>query len=44
MLDFETIKSYYIKGLWNSQLVLMSVKKGILTDEQVKEILSVKEE
>lgn len=44
MLNFETIKHYYNKGLWNAQLVLMSVKKGILTKEQAKEILGVKEE
>lgn len=39
MLDFNTIKSFYDRGLWSSQLVKMSVKKGILTDEQAKEIL-----
>ena len=44
MLDFETIKSFYMRGLWSSQLVEMTVKKGILSDEQVKEILSLKEE
>ena len=44
MLDFNTIKSYYDRGLWSSQLVLMSVKKGILTAEQANEILEKKEE
>lgn len=44
MLDFETIKNFYEKGLWSSQLVEMSLKKGILSEEQVKEILSEKEE
>ena len=44
MLNFETIKDFYKKGLWNSQLVKMSVKKGILTQEQAEEILSQKEE
>ena len=39
MLNFETIKSFYEKGLWNAQLVKMSVKKGILTQEQANEIL-----
>lgn len=43
MLDFETIKSFYDRGLWSSQLVLMSVKKGILTDEQANEILKKEE-
>lgn len=44
MLDFETIKSFYMRGLWSSQLVEMSLKKGILNEEEVKEILSEKEE
>ena len=44
MLNFETIKNFYIKGLWSSQLIKMSAKKGILTEDQVKEILSEKEE
>lgn len=44
MLNFETIKNFYIKGLWSEQLVKMSVKKGILTNEQAKEILQQKEE
>ena len=44
MLNFETIKNFYKRGLWSSQLVEMSYKKGILTEEQVKEILDEKEE
>lgn len=44
MLDFETIKNFYIKGLWSSQLVKMSVKKGILTTEEAEEILKEKGE
>jgi hypothetical protein len=44
MLNFETIKSFYEKGLWNAQLVKMSVKKGILTSEQANEIIGEKEE
>lgn len=44
MLDFNTIKSFYDRGLWSSQLVKMSVKKGILTDEQAKEILGEEDE
>lgn len=43
MLDFNTIKSFYDKGLWNSQLVLVAVKKGILTSEQASEILNERE-
>jgi len=44
MLDFETIKSFYKRGLWSPQLVKMSVKKGILTEEEANEILAEKEE
>lgn len=44
MLDFNTIKSYYERGLWSSQLVMMSVRKGIITKEQKDEILGKKEE
>lgn len=44
MLTFEMIKSFYDKGLWSAQLVKVSVKKGILTAEQVNEILGNKEE
>ena len=44
MLNFETIKNFYNKGLWSAQLVKMSVKKGILTAEQAEEILKEKEE
>lgn len=43
MLNFEIIKSFYIKGLWSSQLVKMSVKKGILTEEEANKILAEKE-
>lgn len=40
MLNFDTIKSYYNKGLWNKQLVLMAVKKGILTADEANEIIN----
>ena len=43
MLNFETIKSFYDKGLWSPMLVKMSVKKGILTEEQANAILAEKE-
>ena len=43
MLNFETIKSFYKKGLWSAQLVEMSARKGILTAAEVKEILEEKE-
>lgn len=44
MLDFNIIKSYYERGLWSSQLVMMSVRKGIITEAQKEEILGKKEE
>lgn len=37
-MDFETIKSNYEKGLWNTLLVKIAVKKGLITKEQYKEI------
>lgn len=40
MLNFDTIKSYYNKGLWSEQLVLMAVKKGILTAAEANEIIN----
>ena len=43
MLNYKTIKNFYIKGLWSSELVLMSVRKGILTDKEAKKILEKKE-
>ena len=43
MLDFNIIKSFYIKGLWNEQLVLTAVRKGLITEEQAKEIIKEEE-
>lgn len=43
MLNFETIKDFYMKGLWTAQLVRMAIKKGVLTAEQANEILSLKD-
>ena len=37
-MDFETIKKNYDRKLWNIQLVKMAVKKGLITEEQYKEI------
>ena len=39
MLDFETIKNFYLKGLWSAELVKVSVKKGIIRPEEAEEIL-----
>ena len=38
-MNYETIKRNYEKGLWNSQLVQVAVKKGVITQEQADMIL-----
>lgn len=37
-MTFEIIKSNYEKGLWTKQMVRLAVRKGIITQEQYKEI------
>lgn len=34
MLDFETIKSYFDKGLWTAAMVNNAVAKGKITAQQ----------
>jgi hypothetical protein len=41
-MNFETIKKNYERGLWSLALVKMAVKKGIITEEQFKEITKQK--
>lgn len=36
---FERIKKWYKQRLWSADMVQKAVDKGILTDEQVKDIL-----
>ena len=36
---FEKIKKWYKQGLWTRNMVNNAVSKGILTEEQVEEIL-----
>ena len=38
MLNFEKIKLYYDRKLWNAQMVAMAVVKNVITAEQYKEI------
>ena len=38
-MNYETIKRNYEKGLWNKALVRMAVRKGIITEEEYKEIV-----
>jgi hypothetical protein len=37
---FEKIKKWYKQGLWTELMVRNAVAKGILTEEQAKEILA----
>lgn len=36
---FEKIKRWYNQGLWTENMVNNAVSKGVLTEEQAKEIL-----
>ena len=38
-MNFEIVKKNYDKGLWTKQLVRMAVRKGVITQEQYKEIV-----
>ena len=38
-MNFEIVKKNYEKGLWTKQLVKMAVRKGVITQEQYKEIV-----
>ncbi len=39
---FEKIKKWYQQGLWTMQMVQNAKEKGILTSQQVIEIISSK--
>jgi len=39
---FEKIKRWYEMGLWTAEMVRQAVEKGVITQEQAEEILSVK--
>jgi hypothetical protein len=41
-MNFETIKKNYERGLWSLALVKLAVKKGVITEEQFKEITKQK--
>ena len=36
---FEKIKKWYKQGLWNEQMVRNAFAKGVITEEQLNEIL-----
>ena len=37
-MNYETIKKNFDRGLWNTAMVRMAVRKGVITKEQFKEI------
>ena len=37
---YEKIKKWYKQGLWTAEMVMNAVAKGIITEEQAKEILN----
>lgn len=37
-MNFEAIKKNYDKGLWTAAMVKTAVRKGVITEEQYKEI------
>ena len=36
---FEKIKMFYDKGLWTAEQVYQAVEKGLITEEEYKEIV-----
>lgn len=42
--DFDKIKMYYDKGLWNIKMVENAVKKGKITEDEFYEITGVEYE
>ena len=40
-MNYDTIKKNFERGLWNAQMVKTAVRKGVITQEQYKEITDV---
>lgn len=40
---FEKIKKWYKQGLWTEAMVRNALNKGIITEEQLSDILGTKE-
>lgn len=36
---YEQIKHWFIIGLWSEKMVVNAMKKGVLTEEQIKDII-----
>lgn len=41
-MTFEIVKRNYKRGLWGKKMVEMCIKKGVITEEQYKEIVGEK--
>lgn len=41
-MTYEIILKNYVRGLWSKSMVMMAVKKGVITDKQAKEIIASK--
>jgi hypothetical protein len=41
-MNFELIKKNFDRGLWNEKQVEIAKNKGVITEEQYKEIVSKK--
>ena len=41
-MNHDTIKRNYEKGLWNETMVMMAVRKGVITKDQYEEITAKK--
>lgn len=41
-MTFELIKKNYDRKLWNKKMVELAKKKGVITEEQYKEIVGEK--
>lgn len=41
---FEKIKKWYTQGLWTETMVRNAFKKGVISEEQMMEILIIKKE
>lgn len=40
----EKIRKWYMRGLWTEEMIRAAGEKGVLTEDEVKEILGKEEE
>ena len=43
-MNYETVKSNYLHGLWGLPMLKMAYQRGVITLEEYKEIKMLKEE